>query len=81
MVFDSTTYQQIAVLKTWADPDRLHPDRKYLIIGHDNAQQAWVYDLDSAKRPSNSLRHYPRSIAESGKTMLALSRNVAWRPA
>src|SRR5882724_2582214 len=78
LVFDSTTYQQIAALKTSATPTQLAItfDRKYLVIGHDNAQEAWVYDLDSLQQqppiqfPSG---HYPRSIAESGKTMLALT--------
>ena len=82
LVFDSTNYSQIAALKTSATPTQIAItfDRKYLIIGHDNAQQAWVYDLDSLQRqppiqfPSG---HYPRSIAESGKSMLALVRNTA----
>jgi uncharacterized protein (TIGR03437 family) len=82
LVFDSTNYSQIATLKTSATPTQIAFtfDRKYLIIGHDNSQQAWVYDLDSLERqlpiqfPSG---HYPRSIAESGKTMLALVRNVS----
>ncbi len=82
LVFDSTNYSQIAALKTSATPTQVAFtfDRKFLVIGHDNAQQAWVYDLDSLERqapiqfPSG---HYPRSIAESGKTMLALVRNAA----
>src|SRR5215831_16597809 len=82
LVFDSTTYQQIATLKTSATPTQMAFtfDRKYLIIGHDNAQQAWVYDLDSleAQVPIQfPAGHYPRSIAESGKSMLAVVRNVA----
>ena len=82
LVFDSTNYSQIAALKTSATPTQIAFtfDRKYLVIGHDNAQQAWVYDLDSLQRqtpiqfPSG---HYPRSIAESGTSMLALVRNAA----
>ncbi len=82
LVFDSTSYTQIASLKTSATPTQMAFtfDRKYLVIGHDNAQQAWVYDLDSLQRqppiqfPGG---HYPRSIAESGKSMLALVRNAA----
>src|SRR5260370_25683479 len=74
LVFDSTSYAQIAALKTSATPTQIAFtfDRKYLVLGHDNAQQAWVYDLDSLQRqppiqfPSG---HYPRSIAESGKSM------------
>jgi uncharacterized protein (TIGR03437 family) len=82
LVFDGSNYSQITSLKTSATPTSLAFtfDRKYLLIGHDNAQQAWVYDLDSLQRqdpiqfPNG---HYPRSIAESGKTMLALVRNAA----
>ena len=81
LVFDSTSYQQIASLKTSATPTQLAFtfDRKYLIIGHDNAQQAWVYDLDSLQR-QQAIQfppgHYPRSIAESGNALLALVRNA-----
>jgi uncharacterized protein (TIGR03437 family) len=81
LVFDSTNYSQIAALKTSASPTQIAFtfDRKYLIIGHDNAQQAWVYDLDSFERQDPIQfppGHYPRSIAESGTSMLALVRNV-----
>ena len=73
LVFDSTNYTQIASLKTSATPTQIAFtfDRKYLLIGHDNAQQAWVYDLDSLQRQDPIQfppGHYPRSIAESGKT-------------
>jgi uncharacterized protein (TIGR03437 family) len=85
LVFDSTSYTQIAALKTSATPTQIAFtfDRKYLVIGHDNAQQAWVYDLDSLQRQSPIYfppGHYPRSLAESGKSMLALVRNVASGP-
>ena len=52
LVFDGTNYSQIAALKTSATPTQIAFtfDRKYLLIGHDNAQQAWVYDLDSLQR-------------------------------
>ena len=82
LVFDSTNYSQVASLKTSASPTQIAFtfDRKYLVIGHDNAQQAWVYDLDSLQRQDPIQfppGHYPRSIAESGKSMLALVRSVA----
>jgi argininosuccinate synthase len=54
-------------------------DRKYLVVGHDDSQYAFVWDLDTLEQqipiqfPSG---HYPSSIAESGKSMLALVRNV-----
>ena len=82
LVYDSVTYQQVAALKTSATPTQISFtfDRKYLLIGHDNSQQAWVYDLDSLQQQlpiQFPPGHYPRSLAESGKTMLALVRNVS----
>jgi len=82
LVFDSTTYAQIAALKTSATPTQMAIsfDRKYLVVGHDNAQFAYVYDLDTLQATTPIQfppGHYPRSIAESGKSMLALVRNVA----
>ena len=55
LVFDSTNYSQIAALKTSATPTQIAFtfDRKYLVIGHDNAQQAWVYDLDTLEAPTS----------------------------
>jgi uncharacterized protein (TIGR03437 family) len=81
LVFDSTTYKQIATLRTSTTPTQLafSFDRQYLVVGHDNSQLAFVYDLDSLETmppirfPSG---HYPRSIAESGNGMLAVSRNA-----
>ncbi len=82
LVFDATTFAQIATLRTSTTPTQMAItfDRKYLVVGHDNAQQAFVYDLDTLKPdapiffPSG---HYPHSIAESGKSLLAIVRNVA----
>jgi uncharacterized protein (TIGR03437 family) len=82
LVFDGTSYKQIAALRTSTTPTRLAItfDRQYLVVGHDNSQQAYVFDLDTFQQqtPINfPPGHYPRSIAESGKTMLALVRNVS----
>ena len=82
LVFDSTTYQQVTTLRTATTPTRLAMtfDRQYLIVGHDNSQFAYVFDLDSFEQqlpipfPPG---HYPRSIAESGNGLLAVSRNTA----
>jgi uncharacterized protein (TIGR03437 family) len=78
LVFDSTTYQQIATLRTSTTPTQMAIsfDRRYLVVGHDNAQLAYQYDLDTLETlppvrfPSG---HYPHSIAESGGAMLAAS--------
>ena len=72
LVFDSTTYTQIATLRTSTTPTQMAFtfDRKYLVIGHDNSQLAWVYDLDTLQRrhpiqfPGATIRG---PIAESGK--------------
>ncbi|HEY1339553.1 MAG TPA: hypothetical protein VGF59_18695 [Bryobacteraceae bacterium] len=82
LVFDGATQTQIAALRTSTTPTQLAMtfDRQYLIVGHDNSQFAFVYDLDTLQ-PDTPIEfpggHYPRSIAESGKSMLALVRNVA----
>ena len=82
LVFDSTTYQQIASLKTSATPTQMafSFDRQNLIVGHDNAQFAYVYDLNTLQTLTPIQfppGHYPRSIAESGTSILALVRDVA----
>jgi uncharacterized protein (TIGR03437 family) len=82
LVFDSTTYQQIATLRTATTPWQMAItfDQQYLIVGHDNSQLAYVFDLDTlqAQPPIHfPPGHYPRSIAASGQAILAVSRNAA----
>jgi uncharacterized protein (TIGR03437 family) len=81
LVFDGATYQQITALRTSTTPTQmaLTFDRKYLLIGHDNSQLAYVYDLDSFQQQPSILfppGHYPRSLAASGNALLALARNA-----
>lgn len=79
LVFDGTTYSQVATLRTSNVPTKMAItfDRKYLLVGHDESQLAYVYDLDTLE-PSTPIRfqlgHYPRSLASSGKTILAACR-------
>jgi uncharacterized protein (TIGR03437 family) len=82
LVFDGGTYRQIAALRTATTPTQMAItfDQKYLVIGHDNAQLAYVYDLDSLQQQPSIIfpsGHYPRSLAASGQALLALSRNVS----
>ncbi len=82
LVFDSTNYTHIATLRTSTTPTQMAMtfDRRYLLVGHDNAQQAFVYNLDTLKPEAPIFfppGHYPRSLAESGKALLAIVRNVA----
>jgi uncharacterized protein (TIGR03437 family) len=79
LVFDATNYQQLAVLRTGNTPTQMafSFDRRYLLVGHDNSQFAYVYDLDTLD-PVPPIPfpqgHYPRSIASSGNATLAASR-------
>ena len=52
-------------------------DRKYLLIGHENSQLVYVYDLDTLQQSvpiAMPPGHYPRSIAVSANAILAASR-------
>jgi uncharacterized protein (TIGR03437 family) len=81
LVFDGATYHQIAALRTATTPTQMAItfDQKYLLIGHDNSQLAFVYDLDSFQQQTPIIfpaGHYPRSLAASGSAILALVRNA-----
>jgi uncharacterized protein (TIGR03437 family) len=80
LVFDGSSMSPIASLRTAATPTRmaLSFDRKFLLVGHDNSQLATVYDLDALAPalPVVFRGHYPRSIAESGGSILAAVRTV-----
>jgi uncharacterized protein (TIGR03437 family) len=79
LVFDGATASQIATLRTSNTPTQMAVsfDRKYLIVGHDNSQLAYVFDLDTLQ-PSPPVvfppGHYPKSIAASAKATLAACR-------
>jgi uncharacterized protein (TIGR03437 family) len=81
LVFDSTNFKQIATLRTANTPTQMAItfDQQYLLVGHDNSQFAYVYDLDSLQ-PQTPIAfpfgHYPRQVAVSGKSMLGLVRDV-----
>jgi uncharacterized protein (TIGR03437 family) len=80
-VYDSGSYTLIATLRTSNTPTQMAMtfDRKYLIVGHDNSQLAYMYDLTTLQpaRPIMfPLGHYPRSIAASSKAILAAARVV-----
>jgi DNA-binding beta-propeller fold protein YncE len=79
LVFDGTGYSQIATLKTGNTPTQMAIsfDRRWLLVGHDNSQIIKVFDLETLQE-SAPIRmpfgHYPRSIASSGKAILAANR-------
>ncbi|HZT31496.1 MAG TPA: hypothetical protein VFA33_16525 [Bryobacteraceae bacterium] len=79
LVFDTATNARIATLRTANTPTQMAItfDDKYLLIGHDNAQIASVYDLDSLQPQMPVIfpgGHYPRSVAASGRAILAACR-------
>ncbi|MBI2686096.1 MAG: hypothetical protein HYX27_07260 [Acidobacteria bacterium] len=79
LVFDGSSYSQVAALKTGNTPTQLAIsfDRRWLMVGHDNSQIISVFDLETLQ-PSSPIRmpfgHYPRSIASSGRATLVASR-------
>ena len=80
LVFDGATYNQIATLRTNGGPTQMAitRDARYLIVGHDRAWNANVYDLETLQ-PSRPIEfqyaHYPLSVAVSNNAILALTDN------
>ncbi len=79
LVYDGSSYSQIATMRTATTPTRMSfsVDHKYLIVGHDNAQVLYVFDLDALRQTATvplPLGHYARSIAESNASTLAVAR-------
>lgn len=79
LVFDGANYSLQARLRTANTPTQMAItfDRRYMLVGHDNAQIATVYDLETLEQlapvrfPGG---HYPRSIAATGRSILAAIR-------
>lgn len=79
LVYDSTSNSQIATLRTSNTPTSMAitMDGNYLIVGHDNSQLAYVYDLNSLRTQTPVIMpsgHYPRSVAVSANQILVASR-------
>jgi len=79
LVYDGTSYNLVGRLSTYNTPTQMAFtfDRKYLLIGHDDSQMVAVYDLDTMEQQPPLVvpfGHYPRSVAASGKAILAMSR-------
>ena len=75
--------RQIAALRTGTTPTQMAItfDQQYLIVGHDNSQFAYVYDLDTlAAAASHHFPAGPLSALRSRRrasAILALVRDVA----
>jgi len=78
-VFDSTGQNQIALLRTSNTPTSMAitMDGNYLLVGHDNSQLLYVFDLNTLK-PSVPVAmpsgHYPRQVAVSSGAILVANR-------
>ena len=79
LVFNAATYAPVATLRTANTPTQmaLSFDNKFLLVGHNDSQLVYVFDLDTLQ-PSPPvvlpLGHYPKSVAVSGRRVLAASR-------
>jgi uncharacterized protein (TIGR03437 family) len=79
LVFDAASDRQIGSLRTANTPTQMAFtfDRSQLLVGHDNSQLAYAYDLNKLTRLGPIYfppGHYPRSIASSNRAILAASR-------
>src|SRR5262249_27169467 len=81
LVYDSAGARLLATMRTSSTPTQmtLTMDRKYLLVGHEDSQFAYVFDLDTLKPdPAGHILfptgHYPKSIAAANGTILAASR-------
>jgi uncharacterized protein (TIGR03437 family) len=82
LVFNSTSNQQIATLRTGNVPTTMTMsfDNQLLLIGHDDSQVVYVYDLNTLKPQLPVVLpfgHYPRSVAASGNAVLAAVRSAS----
>jgi uncharacterized protein (TIGR03437 family) len=80
LVFDGSSYNQIATLPTKLAPTQLAMTRdgKYLMIAHEDSATVSVYDLDTLQRQAPiyfPYGHIPRSIAAAGGGILAAVHN------
>ena len=82
LIYDGTNYAPIASVRTGTTPVRMAfaIDGQHLIVGHDNAQVAYVVDLNALQTVGViplPFGHYARSIAASNAATLAVARNDA----
>ena len=80
LVFDATSFKQIAALRTGNTPVQMAitRDNGYLLVTNDNSQFASVFDLNALQPSQPPILfppgYYPRSIAVSSVAILATSR-------
>ncbi|HSW50446.1 MAG TPA: hypothetical protein VLH09_09740 [Bryobacteraceae bacterium] len=82
LVFNATTFEQVATLRTGNTPTQMAitSDYRFMMVANDNSQIANVYDLDLLQQVEPIIfpfGHYPRSIAASSNAILATVRGVS----
>jgi uncharacterized protein (TIGR03437 family) len=85
LVFDGSTYQQLATLRTGTTPTgmTITNDNKYLVVASTDSQVMQVFDLDTfqAQTPIELPgSHYGRSVAQSSGATFAVVENDGSNP-
>ena len=84
LVYDSTTFQQLAALRTGNTPMgmAITADQNYLIVGNDNSQLASVFDLNAlqAVNPILTPGAYPHLFAVGNGSIWGTVRGVGTAP-
>jgi uncharacterized protein (TIGR03437 family) len=85
LVYDGLTMNLIAMLRTATSPTMMAMtrDQNYLLVGHDDSQYIYVYDLNTLTAAPPVVMpggHFARSIAASNSAILALARNEGGDP-
>lgn len=78
-VIDAANYNHVATFRTGNTPTQMAItyDRRLMLVGNDDSQVSYVYDLDLMKKVGIVVfppGHYPRSIACSSNALLGFSR-------
>jgi uncharacterized protein (TIGR03437 family) len=79
LVFDGSTYNQIAALRTNNTPTQMAItyDNNWLLVGHDNSEFLYVFNLNTLQ-PATPVPmgpgEYPRSVAASANAILVANR-------
>ena len=82
LVFDGTTFEQLAALRTGNTPTQMAmtADKRLMLVANDNSQIANIFNLDTLQ-PEGFIEfpggHYPRSIAVSNRAILSSVRSAA----
>ena len=82
LVFDGTTFEQLAALRTGNTPTQMAmtADKRLMLVANDNSQIANIFNLDTLQ-PEGFIEfpggHYPRSIAVTNRAILASVRSAA----